>query len=112
MAKINLKFSELHTPMFLAGVSLGNKLDTAKRSDLKLVYDRDQKELIVFFKGQVAILPSSNVVSMTPYNAQDVGVDFDTVESPKPEPQKVVPHKPIKAQVSDPVRDKVFGPGN
>ena len=84
---LNLKFAELHGPLFLSGVNFGNKLDIAKRSDLKLCYDRDNQELLVTFKSTLAIIPSSNIVSMTPQDNQP------TVQEVKPVSNPTLPRK-------------------
>ena len=132
--KINLKFAELHNCLFLAGTNLQMKLDPSKRP-LQLVYDRDEKELLVYFNNEVAIVPSSNVSSMTPINPADVGHAVITSAQPVPcapttkpnlsraangapalgvTAQQVNPKAmKIQAQVQDPTRDAVFsnGPG-
>ncbi len=67
--KINLKFAELHTSLFLNGKNFGLKLDPCGSPDkfngIKLIYDREFKELHVVWGKETAIIPSSNVVSMT-----------------------------------------------
>lgn len=68
--KIELEFAELHNPLFLSGSNLQMKLipGTAKhgKEGLTLFYDREEKELLVYYKDRMAIIPSSNVSSMTP----------------------------------------------
>lgn len=64
--RINLCFAELHTPLFLGGRNFGLKLDNDKFSGLGLVYDQTEKELWITNEGKTAIVPTSNVVSMTP----------------------------------------------
>ncbi len=64
--KIELSFAELHNPLFLAGTNLQMKLQPEKRQGLKLTYDRAEKELLVEWAGETAIVPSSNISSMTP----------------------------------------------
>lgn len=113
MSQIAIKFAELHNPLFLGGTNHQTKLDPTKRLGLKLTYNRAEKELIVQFNDHVAILPSSNVASMTVENPKDVGV---SVAAPaKPAPQTHVSHAMVagidRAQVSDPTRDVVFGQG-
>jgi hypothetical protein len=77
---ISLDFAELHNPLFLAGTNLNLKLDPVNRKGLILSYDREEKELLVEFNGKVAIIPSSNVSSMTPTSPADIGY---TVAKPK-----------------------------
>lgn len=65
--KIEIEFAELHNPLFLAGTNLQLKLPQDQhKSRLKMQYDREHKELHVFYGGKMAIVPSSNVASMTP----------------------------------------------
>lgn len=65
MSKIKLKYAELHTALFLAGTNLGLKLDPRQRSGLEIEYDRTEKELWVHWNGGFALVPSTNVASMT-----------------------------------------------
>ena len=96
---VPLKHAELHNPLFLSGTNLQMKLDPSKRDGLDLVYDREEKELLVTYKDDTAIIPSSNVASMIP----------GTVVKPKAITHHAV--ATIKAQVSTP-QDHVFaGPG-
>jgi hypothetical protein len=74
---IDIDFAELHTALFLNGTNLQMKLYTEGarkdnkgttihgRAGLTLRYDRAEKELLVTFNGVTAIIPSSNVASMT-----------------------------------------------
>lgn len=64
MSQIGLKFAELHTALFHAGKNFGLKLDPLKVTGLNLVYDRAEKELLVTWSGQTAIVPINNVASM------------------------------------------------
>lgn len=64
MSQINLKFAELHNSLFLGGKNFGLKLDPGKLSGLKLVYDRPEKELLVYWGDHVGIIPSSNIAAM------------------------------------------------
>lgn len=94
---IDLEFAELHNPLFLAGTNLQMKLDPTKRTGLKLIYDRAEKELLVSYNGKTAIVPASNVASMTPVS-----------EAPAKEPAKeAVAPPPTGAQASTP-QDHVF----
>lgn len=65
--KIDLKFAELHAPLFLAGKNFGLKLEPGshKHTGMVLVYDRAEKELLVTWMGEEAIVPVSNVATMT-----------------------------------------------
>lgn len=68
---IDLKFAELQTPLFLAGTNFGVKLDTSKRTELKLVYDRTEKELMICYKGEISFQPTSNVANMVPVTSTE-----------------------------------------
>lgn len=63
--QIDVGFAELHNALFLGGKNHGLKLDPHRYPDLKLIYDRGEKELLVTWKGHTAIVPSSNISSMT-----------------------------------------------
>ena len=71
---IELEFAELHNPLFLAGTNLQMKLDPKKRSGMVLRYDLDNQQLLVYWQERLAIVPSSNVSSMTPVNARIFGI--------------------------------------
>jgi hypothetical protein len=111
MKEISIKFAELHNALFLGGTNHQMKLDPSKRQGMKLHYDRAEKELIVEFNGHVAIVPSSNVASMTLSNPKDIGVT--AAGTAKSTPQTHINHPVVagidRAQVSDPTRDVVFG---
>jgi hypothetical protein len=95
--KLELEFAELHTPLFLGGKNFGLKLHSVKPGDPELIYDQSEKELHVTHNKKMAIIPISNVVSMTPS------------QGPRIEPVKkeFTAPKKIKAQVSTPM-DHVF----
>ena len=112
--KIDLRFAEIHAPLFLMGdkgMNLGTKLDPSKRTGLKLVYDRDAKELLVSFENMHAIVPATNVVSM---------IEAPAAKAAKVEPEAVrVAQKvdmpafgtPITAQLETPQSHVHAGPG-
>lgn len=116
--KIELCFAELHTPLFLGGTNWGHKLDAMKNSKGKitLFYDRAEKELIVGAAGRIAIIPTSNVVSMTPIEIAEIDALAEKIKEAQVELGKpTIYNKPgpkPKAQVSGP-HDHVFaqGPG-
>ncbi len=110
MAKINLTYAELHTALFLSGTNLGLRLNVAPstpghnrpgyRAGLTLIYDRDEKELLVTFNGETAIIPTTNVVSMV------AGiVEEKKIENP------LVPQGKVEAQASSPMGHVFAGPG-
>ncbi len=94
----SVKYAVLHTPLFLAGTNLSEKLDPSKRRGLDLVFDDQKKRLVVGWQGEVAMVPEPNVAFWIEGDAQ-------------PEPAKPAVVKPFSAQVSTP-QDHVFaGPG-
>ena len=106
---MELEFVELQTPLFLGGKNFGLKLSKEKFSGLDLFYDQENREVWVTFNTKAAIVPVSNVASMTP--RQMVVVDGGKTEGPPPLAPVPPPGK-IKAQVSTPT-SHVFadGPG-
>lgn len=104
---IPIKFAELHNPLFLNGTNLQLKLDPKHRPELVLVYDRTEKELIVFYKEALAIVPSTNVASMQPQDPLVFGAHPKPTAKVVPIVQPTAPKGPIKAQVSTP-HDHVF----
>ncbi len=81
--QIEIDFAELHAPLFLGGKNHQLKLTAGARSELRLVYDRAQKELLVFWKGPKGIVegivPIGTVLSMIPKKAEVV-----EIKAPKP----------------------------
>ncbi len=67
---MNLRFAELHTPLFFAGINMGSKLDPTKRTGLVLTYDRVERELVVQYSGRTCIIPRENVASMEEVEAK------------------------------------------
>lgn len=96
---VKVEYAQLHTPLFLAGTNLSEKLDTRdlKRRGLALHFDENKRRLIVQYNGRTANIPEGNVASFV-----------------LPDPnakEKVIPVRPvgqISAQVSSP-QDHVFG---
>lgn len=64
MTHIDIKFAELHNPLFLGGKNHGVKLDPGKTHGLELFYDRKEKELLIHWGKHVGIIPSSNIACM------------------------------------------------
>lgn len=64
MALVDLKFAQLHNPIFLAGKNFAPKLDPTQLAGLELFYDREQKELHVHYNDVIGIIPSTNVACM------------------------------------------------
>jgi hypothetical protein len=93
--KYPIKFAELHSPLFLGGTNLQLKLDPARRTGIQMVYDQIEKELLVTWNNETAIVPTSNVASMVVGEAKVRSL-------PTPPPKK------IEAQVETP-QSHVFG---
>ena len=102
---IELKFAELHNPLFLAGTNLQLKLDPSKRTGLVLKYDREFKELHVYWADEMAIVPTTNVSAMVPVRAGDSRTPAEKVE------HKKVEHVRKTAQVGSPMSHVFEGPG-
>ena len=123
---MKLKFAELHSPLFMSatggkGINMGSKLNSTgglgHKVGISLFYDRLNKELHVWYQGEVAIIPSTNVASMTPIDPSDVSTAPElAIPVPQPVASPVlatqpIPTKKVSAQVSSP-QDHVFqGPG-
>lgn len=63
---IELKFCEVHTPLFLAGTNLGIKLDPTRRGGIALKYNEDMRRLEVTYNGETGWVPETNVAIMVP----------------------------------------------
>jgi hypothetical protein len=102
MAKLKLEFAELHKPLFLAGTNMKEKLHSLRDGDPELIYDREEKELLVTYKGKMAIIPVfGSVSSMTPAGTTKI--------TPLPAPPP--PGKKVNAQVSTPMGHVFEGQG-
>jgi hypothetical protein len=110
---INIKFCDLHTPLFMAGTNMGTKLDITKRAGLMMAYSYENQELIVWFNNQISTIPASNLVSKMPVNISDLGYEKPTIRVELQKPDTAPdPNPRIQAQVSTP-QSHVFheGPG-
>lgn len=101
---IDIEFAELHNALFMCGVNLQLKLDPKKRPEMKLQYDRENKELLVTYKDRTAIVPTTNVSAMIPVHAHDV--EDPTVL------KELGPSGKITAQVDTPMSHVFAGPGH
>lgn len=109
---IDLKEAKLHDALFLAGTNLQQKLEPSLRKGLVLQYNRKEKELLVTYKDETAILPTTNVASMTPRNPEDAFTVPSRVRLAEPSPliqQGIVPK--FSAQVDTPMSHVFAGPG-
>jgi len=109
---IDLKYVILHTPLFLGGTNLQDKIEKVKRTGIQMVYNRETQELFIKWNNEIAIIPTSNIASMIPTNPADAGMPVAPVVAVAPKVPKPAVVGKVKAQVSDPTRDPVFGPGN
>lgn len=96
--RTEIVWAELHSPLFLAGTNLSQKLDIKKRPGLVMQFDEEKHQMYVTFNGNTARVPEPSILSM--------------VEGKAEEPKKAPAVRgPIKAQASSP-HDHVFaGPG-
>jgi hypothetical protein len=119
---LNIKFAELAVPLFHAGINLSSKLETGKRG-VKLEYDVVRGFLYVTVNNKTALIPYSNIASMSLPDEQPVHAEATpkpiakSASVPLASPRAAaIPTTPAAktaspAQVSDPVRDGVFGAG-
>ncbi len=125
MSKIELRFAELHSPLFLAGTNLQMKLDPRNRTGLSLVYDRAEKELLVTYNDAMAIVPISNVSSMTPAPGANAAESLAAVAQVRQQEQTATPdqvlaqkamlelqRRGVAAQVATPQSHVHAGPGH
>ena len=91
---IELEFAELHGPIFINGTNLAPKLipgdAPGHRRDIKLFYDRGERELYVHFKGKVGIVPRENVAMMVEKPVEKKAIPFEE-PSKLAEPKKTIP---------------------
>lgn len=71
MSKVDVTFCKLHDDLFFGGKSFGKRLEPSHQSGLKMVYDKEEKELIVSWNGRTANIPSTNIVSYSIDKAED-----------------------------------------
>jgi hypothetical protein len=96
----DVKYAELHSPIFLAGTNLGAKLDPSKRNGLSLHFDEDKKRLKVTWMNESGWVPEPNCAMW--------------IEG-KAEPRGGIPiaHKGLPtAQVDSPQSHVFAGPGS
>ena len=94
--KTEIKWAELHSPLFLAGANLGQKLDPSKRAGLSMTYDEVARHLYVTYNKSTARVPEPSILSMV-----EGVVESKATVTPLPTGGT------IKAQVSTP-QDHVF----
>ena len=108
---IECRFVELHDALFFAGTNFMKKLDPKRYLGLKLKYDREQKELIIEWKGRIGAIPS--VALYEPENPADIleGFKKPIIQDPVQvhHAQDVVKFQ--GAQVETPMGHVFEGPG-
>lgn len=68
---IEVGFAELHKPVFVGGKNLTARLDTNQYKELKLFYDKKEKELVVTWNNVVGRIPSTNIACYIEGKAPD-----------------------------------------
>ncbi len=96
-------FAMLHTPLFLGGKNLSEKLDKFHRKELEMVYDKKEMELVVTWNKKTARIPSTNVAYYIPGEPVDRKVDQIT--------HPMVAGALVNAQVETPMSHVHAGPG-
>lgn len=105
--RTKIQWAELHAPLFLAGVNLGQKIPSAKhKSGFAMEYDEAKRHLYVTYNNATARIPETSVLSMV--EAKDGGVIttdnlIDHIAS--------VAAKAMEAQVETPTSHVFAGPG-
>lgn len=109
--KIKIRFAELHTPLFLAGTNLTAKLDTVNnnRREIFLQYDTEMAKLHVVFNEHLCLIPDGNIASMTVDDPTALLYAFGPTKKPEVKLSATPPKGKVKAQVSHPVEDLVYG---
>jgi len=98
----DVSFAKLHDDLFFGGKSFGKRLEQMTHGGLKMVYDREEKELVVSWNGQSARIPSTNIVSYS----TDPGKDRKIVQTASPQVAGI-----SSAQVETPFGHVHAGPG-
>ncbi len=71
MTQLNVTFAKLHDPLFFGGKSFGLRLEPNTCGGLNMVYDKEDKELLVTWQGKTAHIPSTNIASYNIGEAED-----------------------------------------
>ena len=97
----SVPYVEFHSPIFMQGTNLGNKLNV-KHRPMVLIHDREDKIIYVYFKDKMAAMPDSNVVSWDYAQVADCPIPADVLKSfgigAKAEEVKRGPGRPPKAE--------------
>lgn len=71
---VELKFMDLHNPLFLAGTNLGQKLNPKGRTGLKIQHDVNNKWFVISYNGSACLMAETNAVSWEPMDIGDYGL--------------------------------------
>jgi len=102
-SQIALEYVKVKDGFNLSGKNFTGSITSERSGDPDLIYDRETKEVRIFNNGKMAIVPISNVISMTPKS--------NVKSIPVQESQAPVHGKKIKAQVSSPTMHVFEGSG-
>lgn len=103
-----LEFVETHSPIFLAGTNLGQKLDPKKRQGLKLSFDIEHNRTWIEFNGKACFITVEGVI--VPSDPTQFGYEPASKFKAPPVIVQTAPGGPVArrmkatAQVSDPTR--------
>jgi hypothetical protein len=79
---IELRFIDLHGPMFLAGTNLGQKLNVKQRTGLKLQHDVNNRWFVVTYNSETALMPEVNAQTWEAVDITDYGYAPSKVFTP------------------------------
>jgi len=71
MSRVDVTFAKLHDDLFFGGKSFGKRLELTNNGGLRMLYDKEDKELIVSWNGKTAHIPSTNIVSYSTDPSED-----------------------------------------
>ena len=95
---IECTYVTFHAPVFLSGTNLGEKIDTSKRSDIKLFYNVSLRMIFIEFKGQIAFTDTFHVAVPKNQNFETWGEPSPMVDTqPDKNPPETVTPKAAKA---------------
>jgi hypothetical protein len=107
MQLLPITWAELHSPLFLGGTNLGQKLDPAKKTGLKIARNVDERIIYVVYNGCCAEIPEAAFQNWNPDGKRKDEV-LAAVNAAVPDKIKAAPSpshtpgRPIEAQVSTP----------
>ena len=107
---IEVGFAELHKTLFLGGKNHGERLDSNRFPDLKIMLDEKTDRLIVSWKGHTTKVPMTNVANYT----EGPGQNRRVVQQAHPMLSNIAEKAqlPFTAQVETPMSHVHAGPGS